>query len=106
MSTNDKARNGINRGEFIEAIIRIAKAKFLDTGLCKKLTEAIEKIIELVKFNYRCNDPHSTRKKLFWTTEVNDLLGINLDGLQKVYSGFYNLREVVKKRWMDIKEAE
>jgi hypothetical protein len=106
VSTNDKARNGINRGEFIEAIIRIAKAKFLDTGLCKKLTEAIEKIIELVKFNYRCNDPHSTRKKLFWTTEVNDLLGINLDGLQKVYSGFYNLREVVKKRWMDIKEAE
>jgi hypothetical protein len=106
VSTNDKTRNGINRGEFIEAIIRIAKAKYLDTGLCKKLTEGIEKIIDLVKLNYKWSDPHETRKKVFWTTEVNDLLGYNLDGLQKVYSNFYNLREVVKKRWMDIKEAE
>ena len=43
---------------------------------------------------------------MFWTVEVNDLLGFNLDGLKKVFASFYDLQSVNKKRWMDMKEAE
>jgi hypothetical protein len=34
VNTNNKMANGINRGELLEALVRIAKAKFKDTGIC------------------------------------------------------------------------
>jgi hypothetical protein len=46
VDTNNKFRNGIIRGEFIEALIRIAKAKYMDTGIEKKFDGALEMLIE------------------------------------------------------------
>jgi hypothetical protein len=39
--TNCKTRTCINRGELIEALIRIAKAKYCVTGICATLDEAL-----------------------------------------------------------------
>jgi hypothetical protein len=39
--TNCKTRTCINRGELIEALIRIAKAKYRDRGICATLDEAL-----------------------------------------------------------------
>jgi len=46
VDTNNKFRIGINRGEFIEALVRIAKAKFVETGLEKRLEIALDLLIE------------------------------------------------------------
>jgi len=46
VDTNNKFRNGIIRGEFIEALIRIAKAKYIDTGVEKKFDVALDMLIE------------------------------------------------------------
>lgn len=35
VNTNVKSRTGLNRGEFIETLLRIARSKYIDTGICK-----------------------------------------------------------------------
>jgi hypothetical protein len=37
---------------------------------------------------------------------VNDLLEVNLDGLKKIFVSHFDLKAVVKKKWMDLKDAE
>ena len=46
VDTNNKFRNGIIRGEFIEAVIRIAKAKYVESGIEKRFDAALELLIE------------------------------------------------------------
>jgi hypothetical protein len=46
VDTNNKFRNGIIRGEFIEALIRIAKAKYVESGIEKRFDTALELLIE------------------------------------------------------------
>jgi hypothetical protein len=46
VNTNNKATVGINRGEFIEALIRIARAKYKDTGFEENLASALDRLIE------------------------------------------------------------
>lgn len=43
---------------------------------------------------------------MFWTVEVNDLLGFNLDGLKKVFASYLTQKSHERKRWMDFKEAD
>ena len=37
---------------------------------------------------------------------MNDLLEVNLEGLKKIFASHFDLKAVVKKRWMDLKDAE
>lgn len=71
------------------------------------LDEAFEKLVEEdLKTNCIDSEWHKTRVNQFWTIEVNDVLEFNLEGLQKVFAIFYDLKAVVKKKWMDLKEAD
>ena len=60
---NEKSRSGINRGEFIEALMRIAKIKYVDTGHFKRtaLSEAFAKLLEeeIIKKMARARLPQS-----------------------------------------------
>lgn len=89
-----RTRVGLNRGEFIESLIRIAKAKYLETGQSKTLIDAFERLIEHVRVHWGDSQPQTTRKKVFWTVDVNDLLGVNLDNLKKVFATCYDLKAV------------
>jgi hypothetical protein len=44
VDTNNRTRVGINRGEFIETLVRIAKVKYKDTGICRSIDEAFAKL--------------------------------------------------------------
>ena len=46
VNTNNKTVTGINRGEFIEALIRIAKAKYKDTGIEESLATSLDRLVE------------------------------------------------------------
>ena len=46
VSSYNKSSLGICRGEFIELIIRIARAKYLETGKVKKISEAFKMLLE------------------------------------------------------------
>jgi hypothetical protein len=75
VDTNNKFRNGIIRGEFIEALIRVAKAKYMDTGIEKKFDVALETLIEkCVKPNWPAERWQKLRDKRFWNNEINDIL--------------------------------
>lgn len=82
VDTNNKFRIGINRGEFIEALVRIAKAKFVETGLEKRLEIALDLLIErYLKPNWITDRWQKLRDKKFWNNEINDILQANLEGL-------------------------
>ena len=49
---------------------------------------------------------HETRVKKFWTNEINDILEVNLEGIMKIFQMFWDLKSVVKKKWMDLKETD
>ena len=101
------ARIGLNRGQFIEALIRIAKAKYLEVNITKSLHEALEMLVcEHIAKEWTTCRWHDLRVSRIWTVEVNDLLDANLEGLKKVYSMFRDLKAVNKKRWMDLKDAD
>lgn len=98
---------GINRGEFIEALIRIAKAKYKDTGACETLDEALNNLIEKnIKPSWGDSLWHQTRVTKFWTCEINDLLEANIEGIKRVFTLFWDLKAVNKKKWMEIREAD
>lgn len=85
----------------------MAKAKYYDVGITKSLHEALEKLVcEHIAQEWKSNSWHDLRLKRIWTTEVNDLLDTNLDGLKKVFRSCFDLSAVRKKRWMDLKEAD
>lgn len=50
-------------------------------------------------------DPHVERVKMFWTVDVNDCLDVNKEGLFKVFASFMDLKQIPKKKHMDLKEA-
>jgi hypothetical protein len=46
VNTNNPSKKGVRRGEFIEALIRVAKLKFVDTKIEPDLVKAFEKLID------------------------------------------------------------
>jgi len=52
------------------------------------------------------NGWHQTRVSKFWTNEVNDILDVNMEGIKRVFTLFWDLKAVVKKKWMDLREAD
>jgi len=49
---------------------------------------------------------HPTRQTKFWTVEINDILEVNLEPLKKVFTLWWDLKGVVKKKWMEMREAD
>jgi len=107
VDTNVKSRNGIIRGEFLEALIRVAKAKYVETGIEKRLDVALEKLVEgLIKPNWPADRWQKLRDKKFWNNEVNDILQVNLEGLKMLHRKFWDLKALPKKKFMLLKECE
>ena len=79
---NPENKNNIKRANFVEALIRIAKQKYLDQGKEKHLSSAVKTILDLIESKYGTVDRwQGVRQEHFWTLEVNDILHANIDGL-------------------------
>jgi len=76
------------RYEFFEILIRIAGAKYKDTGLRKTYKESVELLLESL---INLNDPPQIRLyriNEIWTLPIDDLLRSNIEGLRKIYCRF------------------
>lgn len=90
------------RFEVFEILLRMANAKYRETGICASHSEALEKLLkENVFQNYKIHPWQEFRDKELWTVDVNDVLEANLDGLRKVYSSFFDPR----KKYMTMQDS-
>eukprot|EP00347_Sterkiella_histriomuscorum_P012154 403369687 len=91
------------RFEMLEILVRIAGAKYKETGITKTYSEALQMLLE----NHVL--PHCQglkwqefRDEELWCLEVNDTLEANIEGLKKLFNyfgkvsrGFINLKEAI-----------
>lgn len=109
ITTNFEAENQPNnpdkqliRFEFIELLIRIAGAKYKETGVCKTWTDAFEKLWE--DNILPASEMHlwqGFRDQQLYTVEVNDLFMANDELIRKVYQRYYTLT----KKYMSAEDA-
>lgn len=74
------------RFEMLEILVRIAGAKYKDTGLCKTYGEGLKMLLD----NHilpQCSNIkwQEFRDDELWCLEINDTLEVNIDGLKKVF---------------------
>ncbi len=87
-NTMDNLGRALCRYEFLEILVRIAGAKFKDTGIRKTYRESLELLLASM---IDLNEPpaiNEFRKTEIWTLPIDDLLRANLEGLRKVYSRY------------------
>jgi len=86
--------NALNRYEFVEIIVRLAKAKYIDTGNTKSYSEALKKLIQNHILKHDSSDPWQMfREKKLWTVPVNDLMEPNVPALKKLYESYFEPRK-------------
>jgi hypothetical protein len=75
------------RYEFIELLVRIAKAKYIDTGLHERYYNALDELfeVELVNYTRQMNPILEWRHQELYTLEINDCFFANLEGLKSIY---------------------
>ena len=83
----NNVKKSLVRFEFLEALIRISNAKYVETGACKNVDQAFKKLIEECIFpNLALHEWQQWRSVHLWTIEVDDLFRANEAGIRKVYS--------------------
>ena len=81
----------------MEVIVRLAKAKYLDSKKCGNYAEALKTLITYLKKN-TVDNWQAFRNAKLWTIEVNDLLKPNEENLEIIYKKFFT----PQKKCMDI----
>ena len=92
----------LNRFEFLEILVRLADAKFVQTKKIKSVSEATKVLIEdYIMKNFTPEPWQKFRDEQLWTIDVNDVLEANLENLKKIYQSY--LTQVHK--FMDLKDC-
>ena len=91
------------RYEFIEFLIRVARAKYIETGKTKDYEYALDQLFRDFIPNWDSSSikVQEWRNKYLWTLDVNDCFEINLESLKKLYKFLLNKSRKV----MNNKEA-
>ena len=89
----------ITRFEFLEILVRCAKAKYLVPGIVDNYADAVEKLLEdcIIK-NYKEEEWDSFRMNRLWNLECSDLFLANLDGIKKVMAHYHEPRRMTFSR--------
>ena len=82
----DNADRALCRFEFYEIIVRIAQAKFVDSGMFHSIAEATEHLIEnyLVRFRFERMEGQEWRTRELWTIEIDAFYKANIKNIHKV----------------------
>jgi hypothetical protein len=93
---NTSSENYLARYQYLEAIVRLANMKFLETKLEKSYSEAVQRLItEHIIMRDYTEEWHEFRVQKLWKEAPNDLLEANLPGLKKVYESYLTSRSRV-----------
>jgi len=80
------------RSEFLEIIVRIASAKYKDTGRVKFLVDALSLFLKDLTSLDQAANIHQFRLKEIWTLPVDDLLRSNREGIGRVFTKYSGLK--------------
>ena len=79
--------NSLCRYEFLEIIVRMAKIKYKDKGVCETVAEATQKLIEeYIIPNSKEHMPwQGFRKNRLWNLDCDDLFKANISSLNELF---------------------
>ena len=90
------------RHNFVELLVRVAKAKYIDKGVEDTVHDAFIKLMDTVILpNYVWDDWSDFRTKSLWTLEVDDVFVANREGVRKLHLHYIGGR----KRYMSKADA-
>ena len=82
------------RFEFLEVLVRIAKAKFMRDGQFDCVSDALEHLLtDYVIKNYPDEDWNTFRKERLWNLEVSDTYLANMDLIKKLMNFYHQPRK-------------
>jgi len=90
-----KPDHGLSRHEFLEALTRVANAKYNNninkkaTGRATNFSESLVLLLNSITGKFETKPWQEFRDEALWTTEVDVLLKANLDVLQKVHDQLF-----------------
>ncbi len=97
-------QSGLDRVEFIEALVRIARLKFLENGHCDTVAEAFNILFHDHIRHARYVDPDEFRKAHFYVSETEDVLGIHVHNLRVIFGQYCSISSSIFGRLMNIEE--
>jgi hypothetical protein len=75
-------------------LVRLAQAKFKETGICSNYEDSVNKLLEEHVLPLANPEPwQEWRDELLWTIDVNDVMEVNLPGIQKMYNQYKEPRK-------------
>ena len=78
--------NTLFRHEFLEILVRIAAAKYKETGRARSYSQALRMMVESIITNYETRPWQEFRDDSLWNLEVDAVFKANLDLLQKLHA--------------------
>ena len=80
------AERNLQRYEFLEIIVRLARIKYVETGTIKNTAQALEKVLKDELFpNAHESDGWNFRQRNCYNVKVNELLKKNFTVIEKMY---------------------
>ena len=99
---NANNSDSLMRYQFLEVLVRLAKAKFIETGVEKSFSSATARLIrEHVKKYDVPEEWQGFRDAELWTIQINDMLEPNIPALRRIYESYFEPR----KRFMSLDDA-
>ena len=77
------------RFEFLEGLVRIANAKYKETGAAATVTESFKMLLdECISENFEFQPWQEFRNEQLWTLKVQDVFHANLDGIRRLMTAY------------------
>ena len=90
----DNPNRSLCRYEFWEVLVRIAGQKFKEQKICDNYLDAFEKFLKEHLLKYARVEPwQEFRDEVLWTRDVNLVLDANKEGLLKIYSKYFLVKQ-------------
>jgi hypothetical protein len=88
-AADENPDNALCRFEFLEIMVRLANAKYRETGKAPSYSEALKRLLKENLFANRELVWQEFRDKELWTIDVNDVMEANIFGLKKIYESHF-----------------
>ena len=69
----DNSAAELLRYEFLEVLVRVARVKYIETGICNRYVDAVKILVEEKIMNYPYPRLTEWRENELWSNEVNDV---------------------------------
>ena len=92
--------NALVRFEFIEMLLRLSKAKYIERGDLTSISESLEKMFttHVTPMEGKLVSYSKWRYEQLYTNEINELLLMNLNALRKLFDWLAKIKEYHRQK--------